>query len=101
MTVKLMVNWREREITTERELADKIDDRVKEMLEDKDTYEEYLDDYIDCNYTKMELFGILASDNQSVIEETLDDIRNGVQESIFDWCDMDIRSDYEEVKIEV
>ena len=79
MTVKLMVNWRNREITTERELADKIDERVKNMLEDKECYEEYLDDYIDGNYTKMELFGILASGNQCVIEENFDDIRNGVQ----------------------
>ena len=101
MTVKLLVDWRSREITTERRLADKIDDRVKGMLEDKECYEEYLDDYIDCNYTKIELFGILASGNQSIIEETLNNIRNGVQESIFDWCDMDIRSDYETVTIEV
>ena len=101
MTVKLLVDWRGREITTERELADRIDDRVKEMLEAKDCYEEYLDDYIDCNYTKMELFGILASGNQSVIEETLDDIRNGVQEAIFDFVDMDIRGDFDVVTIEV
>ena len=101
MTVKLLVDWRSKEITTERELADKIDDRVKAMLEDEDCYEEYLDDYLDCNYTKMELFGILASGNQSIIEETLDDIRNGVQESIFDWCDMDTRGDYETITIEV
>lgn len=101
MTVKLNVNWRGQEIITERELADKIDDRVKAMLEDKDCYEDYLDDYIDCNYTKIELFNILASGNQSTIEETLDDIRNGVQEGIFDWCDMDTRSDYDIVTIEV
>lgn len=101
MAVKLLVNWRNREITTERELADRIDDRVKAMLEDEVCYEEYLDDYLDCNYTKIELFDVLASGNQSVIEETLDDIRNGVQEAIFDWCDMDTRSDYETVTIEV
>ena len=101
MTVKLNIDWRNREVITERELADKIDDRVKEVLENKDSYEEYLDDYIDCNYTKMELFGILASGNQSIVEETLNDIRNGVQESIFDWCDMDTRSDYDIVTIEV
>ena len=101
MTVKLLVNWREKEITTERELADKIDSRVNGMLEDKEYYEEYLDDYLDCNYTKIELFNILASGNQSIIEETLSDIRNGVQDDIFDLCDMDTRSDYETVTIEV
>ena len=101
MTVKLLVDWRNREITTEKELADKIDDRVKGMLEDEVCYEEYLDDYIDCNYTKMELFGILASGNQSIIEETLDDIRSSVAESIRDWCECDVRGDYDEVKLEV
>ena len=101
MTVKLNVNWIGEEIITERELADKIDERVKNMLEDKECYEEYLEDYLDCNYTKIELFNILASGNQSVIEETLDDIRNGVQKEIFDWCDIDVRSDYETVTIEV
>ena len=101
MIVKLLVDWRNREITTEREFADKIDDRVKAMLEDEVCYKEYLDDYLDSNYTKMELFDILASGNQSIIEKTLDDIRNGVQEDIFDWCDMDTRGDYETVTIEV
>ena len=100
MTVKLLVNWREKEITTERELADKIDDRVKAMLEDKDCYEEYLDDYIDCNYTKLELFEALTK-GENFIRETIDDIRSGVAEGIRDWCECDVRGDYEEVKIEV
>ena len=100
MTVKLLVNWRQREITTERELADKIDDRVKAMLEDKDCYEEYLKDYLDCNYTKLELFEALTK-GEAFIRETIDDIRSGVAEGIYDWCECDVRGDYEEVKIEV
>ena len=100
MTVKLLVNWREKDITTERELADKIDDRVKAMLEDKDCYEEYLEDYLDCNYTKLELFEALTK-GEDFIRETIDDIRSGVAEGIYDWCECDIRGDYEEVKIEV
>ena len=100
MTVKLLVNWREKEITTERELADKIDDRVKAMLEDKDCYEEYLEDYLDCNYTKLELFEALTK-GEDFIRETIDDIRSGVAEGIYDWCECDIRGDYEEVRIEV
>lgn len=101
MTVKLMVNWNTKEILTTRELDEKIDEKVKEHLSDKEYYEETLEDYLDCNYTKMELFGILASGNQSVIEETLDDIREGVKEEIFDFIDMDIRGDFDVVSIEV
>ena len=100
MTVKLLVNWREKEIATERELTDKIDERVKAMLEDKDCYEEYLDDYIDCNYTKLELFEALTK-GEDFIRETIDDIRSGVAEGIYDLCECDIRGDYEEVRIEV
>lgn len=100
MTVKLLVNWREKEITTERELADKIDERVKAMLEDKDCYEDYLEDYLDCNYTKLELFEALTK-GEDFIRETIDDIRSGVAEGIYDWCECDIRGDYEEVKVEV
>ena len=100
MTVKLLVNWREKEIATERELTDKIDERVKAMLEDKDCYEEYLDDYIDRNYTKLELFEALTK-GEDFIRETIDDIRSGVAEGIYDWCECDIRGDYEEVRIEV
>lgn len=100
MTVKLLVNWRQKEITTERELADKIDDRVKAMLEDKDCYEEYLEDYLDCNYTKLELFEALTK-GEAFIRETIDDIKSGVAEGIYDWCECDVRGDYEEVKIEV
>ena len=101
MTVKLYVNWRECKILTNQQLEEMIEDKVERMMSDDACYEEYLDDYLDCNYTKMELFGVLASGNQSIIEETLDDIRNGVQEGILDWCDMDTRSDYEAVTIEV
>ena len=101
MTVKLYVNWREKEILTARELDEKVDEKVKSMLSNEYCYNEYLDDYIDCHYTRLELFGVLASGNQNIIKETLDDIRNGVQEGILDWCDMDTRSDYEAVTIEV
>ena len=100
MTVKLLVNWRQKEITTEREIADKIDDRVKAMLEDKDCYNEYLEDYLDCNYTKLELFEALIK-GEAFIRETIDDIKSGVAEGIYDWCECDVRGDYEEVKIEV
>lgn len=100
MTVKLLVNWRQKEITTEREIADKIDDRVKAMLEDKDCYIKYLEDYLDCNYTKLELFEALIK-GEAFIRETIDDIESGVAEGIYDWCECDVRGDYEEVKIEV
>ena len=100
MKVKLMVNWRERKVLTVREVEEIIDKRVEEALADKDCYNEYLDEYINCNYTTRELFDALVSDRAS-IEETIDDIRSGVAEEIRDWCDMDTRCDYEEVEVEV
>lgn len=100
MTVKLYVNWREKEILTAQQLDERIDEKVERMMSDKDCYDEYLDDYIDCNYTKLELFEALTK-GEAFIRETLDDIKSGVAEGIYDWCDMDTRSDYEEVKIEV
>ena len=100
MTVKLWVNWRGKEILTTRQLDERVDKRVEEIMSDEECYNEYLEDYIDCNYTKLELFEALTGGSTS-IEETVDDIRSGVDETISDWCDMVIRGDYEQVKIEV
>ena len=100
MTVKLYVNWRERDILTEEELNEKIKERVECIMSNDDSYREELDNYLDCNYSKMELFDALISDG-ATIEEVVDDIRTGVAEDICDWCECDVRGDYEEVKIEV
>ena len=100
MTVKLCVNWREKEILTTRQVEEKIDARVERMMSDEDCYNEYLDDYLDCNYTKMELFEALTK-GEAFIRETIDDIKSGVAEGIYDWCECDVRGDYEEVKVEV
>ena len=100
MTVKLYVDWRENEILTAKQLNEKINERVKNMISDKDSYDEYLKDYLDCNYTKLELFQALI-DGDASIKETIEDIRSGVADGIYDWCDMDTRADYEEVKVEV
>lgn len=100
MTVKLMVDWREKKILTVREVEEIIDKRVEEALADEDCYNEFLEEYIDCNYTKRELFDALVKGG-AFTEETIDDIRSGVAEEIRDWCDMDTRCDYEEVEVEV
>ena len=100
MTVKLMVNWRAKEILTTRELDERINTRVDEVMQDTDAYDEYLDDYLDCNYTKTELYNALIG-SADEIEEITNDIRSGVAETIHDWVNMDISSDYAEVTVEV
>jgi transcription elongation factor Elf1 len=100
MKVKLMVNWEERTILTVKELDERIDARVEEVMQDTDTYDEYLDDYLVTNYTRMELFDALA-DSDIEREEVLADIRSGVAEAIYDFVNMDISSDYSEVIVEV
>ena len=100
MKVKLMVNWRGKEILTAKELDERIDVRVEEVMQDAEAYDEYLDDYIDCNYTKTELFNALSG-NDDEREEVLNDIKSGVAEAIYDWVNMDISSDYAEVELEV
>ena len=100
MTVKLMVDWRAKEILTVREFDERINARVEEVMQDTDAYDEYLDDYLDSNYTKMELFEALSG-NDAEREVTLTDIRAGVAEAIYDWVNMDISSDFSEVTIEV
>lgn len=100
MTVKLMVNWRTKEILTTQQLDKMVDKKVGRIMSDEDGYNEFLDDYIDCNYTKLELFEALTKD-EAFIRETIDDIRSGVAENISDWCYTDIYSDYEKVTIEV
>jgi transcription elongation factor Elf1 len=100
MKVKLMVDWRARKILTVKELDERIDARVDEVMQDTDAYDEYLDDYIDCNFTKRELFDALMG-NDAEREEVLDDIRSGVAEGIHDWVETDISSDFSEVTVEV
>jgi hypothetical protein len=100
MKVKLMVDWRGKEILTVKELDERINARVDEVMQDTDAYDEYLEDYIDCNYTKKELFDALSG-SEAEREEVLNDIKSGVAEAIFDWVDMDISSDFAEIDIEV
>lgn len=100
MKVTLMVNWREKEVLTVKELDKIIEDRVEEVKGDTELYEEYLDAYLESNYTKMELFDALSGSDADR-EEVLTDIRSGVAEAIYDWANMDMSSDYVEVTIEV
>ena len=100
MTVKLMVDWRAKEILTIKKLDERIDARVDEVMQDTDAYGEYLDDYLDCNYSRMELFTALSG-SEADREETLNDIRSGVAEAIYDWVNTDISSDFSEVIVEV
>ena len=100
MTVKLMVNWKEKEILTVKELDKRIDDEFDKAMEDTELYDEYLDDYLTTNYTRMELFKALAGDKVD-IEEVIGDVRSGVSEAIYDFVNMNISSDFSEVTIEV
>jgi hypothetical protein len=100
MTVKLMVDWRAREILSAKELDERIDARVEEVMGNTEAYDEYLDDFIDSNYTKMELSEALTGGDEEK-EEVLTDIRAGVADAIYDWVYMNISSDYSEVIVEV
>jgi hypothetical protein len=100
MTVKLWVDWERREILTTRQLDKRVDESVERIMSDKEHYNEYLDDYIDCNYTKLELFEALTED-EAFISETIDDIKSGVAENIYDCCYTNIYSDYDKVEVEV
>ena len=100
MTVKLWVNWEGREILTTQQLDKMVDESVERTMTDKERYDEYLEDYIDCNYNKLELVEALTK-GEDFIKETIDDIKSGVAENIFDYCYTDIYSDYEKVIVEV
>jgi hypothetical protein len=100
MKVKLYVNWREKEIITARELEEKIDNVINDVLQDRDVYAAELDDYLDSYYTKIELFEAL-SDERINKEKFINEIREGVEEQVRDWNEGNIRSDYEEINIEI
>ena len=100
MTVKLMVDWKEKEILTVEELGNRIDDEFDKTMKDPELYDDHLDDYLTTNYTQMELFKALAGDKVG-IEEVIGDVRSGVSEEIYDFIRMDITSDFSEVTIEV
>ena len=100
MKVKLWVNWRIGEILTTEQLDEKIDSAVNDILENRDSYAEELEDYLDNHYTKVELFETLTDDKINK-EKFIDEISEGVKEQVRDWSDSNIRSDYEKVEIEV
>lgn len=100
MKVKLMVNWAEEEILTVKELDERIDARVEEILQNTDIYDEHLDDYLDCNYTKRELFNALAG-SDAERKEVLTDIRSGITEEIHDYVSMDISDNFRNIVIEI
>ena len=100
MKVKIYVNWKEKEILTVKELDERIDARVEEVMRDTDAYNEYLDDYLDNIYLKKKLFEALSGSDADR-EEVLDDIRSAVARAIYDFVDRDISTDYAEVVIEV
>lgn len=100
MKVMLMVNWEDREILTTKELDERINARIDEVMQDTDAYDEFLDDYLDANYTRMELFNALIGGIDE-IEQTVNDIRAGVAEGISDWVDMNISGDFYKVIVEV
>ena len=100
MKVTLMVDWRGKEILTVKELDERIDARVEEIMQDTEAYDEYLEDYIDCNYTKLELFEALSGSDTDR-EEVLSDIRSSIAEEIYDYVNMDISGNFHDITIEV
>ena len=100
MKVTLMVNWRGKEILTVKELDERIKARFEEIRQDTELYDEYLEAYLDFNYTKKELFDTLVGDSDDMAQ-TIEDVRSGVAEEIYECVNMDISSDYAEVTIEV
>jgi Fe-S cluster assembly ATPase SufC len=100
MKVTLMVNWEEKEILTVKELDERINARVEEIIQDTESYDAELEEFLDSNYTKRELFDALSG-SDAKREEVLADIRSGVAETIYDWINMDISGDFHDITIEV
>jgi uncharacterized small protein (DUF1192 family) len=100
MKVTLMVNWEEKEILTVKELDERINARVEEIIQDTESYDAELEEFLDSNYTKRELFDALSG-SDAEREEVLADIRSGVAETIYDWINMDISGDFHDITIEV
>ena len=101
MTVTLWVNWKEKEILTVEEYIRRVEARTQEKLTDKEDYEEYLEEYLDCNYTTTELFDLLASEDFCAIQEEVKAIKEGVEDLIRDYVEESIYSDFNMVYIEV
>jgi uncharacterized protein with GYD domain len=100
MKITLLVNWKEKEILTVKELNDRIKAEVDKAMQDTEVYDEYLEDYLDCHYNRRELFDFLVC-SEAEREEEVEAIRNDIAKEIYDWVNMDISSDYAEVTIEV
>lgn len=101
MTVKLYVNWRNREILTSQQLNERIEGDVNARLNDEYCQNEDIEDYLDRNYTKLELYNILASGKETTISGTLISIKHDVEREVRDWVEEDVRRQFEVINIEV
>lgn len=100
MMVTLWVNWKEKEILTDQQLNEKINEKIENALSDDECYREELKEYLNCNYSLLELFDALTGD-EATMTKTIDDIKAGTVEGIRNWCKEDVRWDYDEVKVEI
>ena len=100
MTVTLWINWEERKVLTTEEMDTLLDKAVGEAVKDERIFAETLEEYLDFNYTKTELFDILTSDS-TVIKEAVKEIRDGTRETIASHCEEDILDNYKMMFVEV
>ena len=101
MKVTLMVNWEEKEILTVEEFDERVKaSAIEEIQDDDEVYDAYLDEYLDRNYTKMELFNALSG-SEAEREKILSDIRSGVAEAVYDWVKKVISDNFHDITIKV
>lgn len=101
MTIKLYVDWENREMLTSQQLDERIEGEIKRRLEDEYCRNEDIEDYLDRNYTKLELYNILASGKETTITGTLVSIKHDVEREVREWVEKDIRRQFDVFNLEV
>ena len=73
----LYINWHDRQILTEEEKEEYIDNRVEEFVQDRDSFEDFMTSY-DNTITYYDIFQSILEQNYSRQEEIVQKFRN--------WC---------------
>mgnify|MGYP004463520983 CR=1 FL=1 len=81
MKVTIYVNWIEQRVMTEDEYNKEINRRVKEFCEDEDNFE----DWLDANYSTLELYRIEGKQKEEVRKEFLRTTRDDEENGGFGW----------------
>jgi hypothetical protein len=87
------VNWKEQDILTEKEYEERIDARVKVILNDEKAFRGWKEEYLESNYKTCEIFDFTEEDKEKVLAD--------IKSDILDWVADEMGYSYDEITLDI